>query len=213
MILTLFFWSDSTLVATTFRSFKRLDLFSLSFRLALRLAAFLCFLTNLNWFLCNFHKPGRAVLLKDGLVGAFLVGKVDKLTDVHGTLPHILLTELRHCLHILGPGRGLCQHLSGEVKARCSDSGGKPFVHSDLNEGQLSQVAPEQELLLAALHHCVESLEEAVRGRKSHLEVEGLENAELLVQDLLLRVCVIRDVDKVFNLWNENLFILARNEH
>ena len=57
------------------------------------------------------------------------------------------------------------------------------------------------------------ALEETIDGWKSYFIVQMRQDLELLFQDLLLRVSVVRDVNEILDFGHVDLFILGSNEH
>lgn len=66
---------------------------------------------------------------------------------------------------------------------------------------------------MGALSEVVEPFDEAERGREGHIVVQLLQDSEFELQDLLLRVSVVCNVDKVINFWHIDLLVLASDKH
>ena len=81
-----------------------------------------------------------------------------------------------------------------------------------LYQRQFDQIVGQILDLLRRFGDLAVALQEAVAAEGGHIEVEGDQNILLHPQDLFLRVCIVRNENKVFHFRDVDLLIFAGDE-
>jgi len=115
-------------------------------------------------------------------------------------------------LDLFVPDVGKFEDLCGEVDSRGGQVAGRVLHEAVLDQSELDEVSGHHVGFLVGAEEFGESLEEEVRAREGDVEVEFFEHLALHLENLLLRVGLVSDVDKISQIRWVNFFILAGGE-